>query len=91
MHESTSTVTSKGQVTIPAEIRRHLGLEPADRVAFVVDAAGKVEIRPAKYTIASIRGIIPALRDRETGDFEAQIKEAIEEAMEDDRHNESAR
>lgn len=80
MTEATSTVTSKGQVTIPAEIRRHLGIGPADRVAFVVDATGKVEIRPAKYTIASIRGIVPALPDREAGDFEAQIEEATEEA-----------
>ena len=33
----TSTLTSKGQVTIPAEVRRRLGLHPGDRVAFVVD------------------------------------------------------
>jgi antitoxin PrlF len=33
----TSALTSKGQVTIPAEVRRRLGLHPGDRVAFVVD------------------------------------------------------
>jgi antitoxin PrlF len=33
----TSSLTSKGQVTIPAEVRRLLGLQPGDRVAFVVD------------------------------------------------------
>ncbi len=33
----TSALTSKGQVTIPAEVRRFLGLQPGDRVAFVVD------------------------------------------------------
>jgi AbrB family looped-hinge helix DNA binding protein len=33
----TSTLTSKGQVTIPADVRRRLGLRPGDRVAFVVD------------------------------------------------------
>jgi AbrB family looped-hinge helix DNA binding protein len=82
MHEATSTVTSKGQVTIPAEIRRYLGIEPADKVAFVIDGAGKVEIRPAKYTIETIRGIVPALPDREAGDFRAQIEEATEEATE---------
>ncbi len=32
-----STLTSKGQVTIPAEVRRRLGLHPGDRVGFVVD------------------------------------------------------
>ena len=32
-----STLTSKGQVTIPAEVRRRLGLHQGDRVGFVVD------------------------------------------------------
>ncbi len=33
----TSTVTQKGQVTIPAAVRRKLGLRTGDRVAFVQD------------------------------------------------------
>ena len=33
----TSTLTTKGQVTIPADVRRRLGLHPGDRVAFIVD------------------------------------------------------
>jgi AbrB family looped-hinge helix DNA binding protein len=33
----TSTLTSKGQVTIPAAVRKRLGLHPGDHVAFVVD------------------------------------------------------
>ena len=32
----TSTLTIKGQVTIPAEVRRRMGLQPGDRVAFVL-------------------------------------------------------
>jgi AbrB family looped-hinge helix DNA binding protein len=32
-----STLTSKGQVTIPAEVRRRLGLHPGDHVGFIVD------------------------------------------------------
>ncbi len=35
MHNS--TLTSKGQVTIPAEVRRRLGLHPGDHVGFIVD------------------------------------------------------
>ena len=34
----TSALTTKGQVTIPAEVRRQLGLKPGDRVGFIVDA-----------------------------------------------------
>jgi antitoxin PrlF len=33
----TSTLTTKGQVTIPADVRKRLGLHPGDRVAFIVD------------------------------------------------------
>jgi antitoxin PrlF len=33
----TSTLTTKGQVTIPADVRRRLGLHPGDHVAFIVD------------------------------------------------------
>ena len=37
-------LTAKGQVTIPKDIREALGLEPGNRVAFVRDADGKVQI-----------------------------------------------
>ena len=32
----TSTLTSKGQVTIPVDVRKRLGLHPGDRVAFIM-------------------------------------------------------
>ncbi|MDP9372771.1 MAG: AbrB/MazE/SpoVT family DNA-binding domain-containing protein [Chloroflexota bacterium] len=37
MQELSSTVTSKGQVTIPVEIRRLLKVAPRDKVTFVVE------------------------------------------------------
>lgn len=37
MKELTSVLTRKGQVTVPLEVRRKLGLERGDRVAFIVD------------------------------------------------------
>lgn len=41
----TSTVTQKGQVTIPVSVRRRWGLKPQQRVAFV-KKGDSVEIRP---------------------------------------------
>jgi AbrB family looped-hinge helix DNA binding protein len=32
-----STLTIKGQVTIPAEVRRRLGLRPGDHVGFAIE------------------------------------------------------
>ena len=53
-------LTSRGQVTIPAEIRKALRLTPRDRVAFKIEN-GKVQIRRASsvldsYGMAKIRG-----------------------------------
>ena len=40
-------MTSKGQLTVPQEIRKRLGLESGDRVEFVVEE-GRTVIRPAR-------------------------------------------
>jgi antitoxin PrlF len=42
-----STISSKGQLTMPQEIRKRLGLEPGDRVEFVPEE-GRTVIRPAR-------------------------------------------
>jgi AbrB family looped-hinge helix DNA binding protein len=42
-----STISSKGQVTVPQEIRKRLGLRAGDRVEFVVEEDRTV-IRPAR-------------------------------------------
>lgn len=43
---ATSTLTSKGQVTIPKEIRERLGLKEGDRLAIELDEQGRVVLRP---------------------------------------------
>jgi antitoxin PrlF len=42
-----STMTSKGQLTVPQEIRKRLGLQTGDRVEFIVEEDRTV-IRPAR-------------------------------------------
>jgi len=42
-----STISSKGQVTVPQEVRKRLGLETGDRVEFAMEADRTV-IRPAR-------------------------------------------
>jgi antitoxin PrlF len=57
MKEFISTVNSKGQVTIPAKIRKYLGITTNDKIAFVIDAEGVVRLRVPRYpTITSFRG-----------------------------------
>ena len=57
MKELAATVTSKGQVTVPAEIRRYLGLRCGDKLSFVVTDDGEIVLRAPKYrTVASLAG-----------------------------------
>ncbi len=57
MKEILSTVTSKGQVTIPKDVREHLGIETNDKVAFVIEDDGTVRLHALQYpTVASLRG-----------------------------------
>ena len=52
-----ATITSKGQVTLPAEIRRKLGLRPGDRVDFVMDSSGEVRLLPKKRSLLELRTV----------------------------------
>jgi antitoxin PrlF len=55
---STATVTSKGQITIPKEVRDALGLESGDRVEFVAAAPGVYEILAASKDVRELKGMI---------------------------------
>jgi antitoxin PrlF len=53
-----STITSKGQVTIPKEVRDQMGLKPGDRVDFVKDRAGRFALKAINTDFRSLRGMI---------------------------------
>lgn len=64
-----SKITSKGQITLPASLRKELGLKPGDRVDFVPNAKGGYELQGNRKTMADLRGIIrydgPALSNED--------------------------
>jgi antitoxin PrlF len=78
-----STISSKGQITVPLEIRRRLGLKEGDRVEFVLEDERTV-IRPARasenpfekyagalpvfHSQAEIHSWVGSLRDEEASD-----------------------
>jgi AbrB family looped-hinge helix DNA binding protein len=53
-----STLTSKGQITLPKLIRDHLHVAPGDRVDFLIDEAGIVTVRPARSRLAELQGML---------------------------------
>jgi antitoxin PrlF len=57
-----STISSKGQITVPLEIRKRLGLKKGDRVEFVMEN-NRTTIRPARATdnpFLKYAGALPA-------------------------------
>ncbi|WP_374999505.1 AbrB/MazE/SpoVT family DNA-binding domain-containing protein [Aeromicrobium sp. CTD01-1L150] len=55
---ATAKVTSKGQITIPREVRTALGLETGSRVEFVASSHGSYELVPASRSIKDLKGVV---------------------------------
>lgn len=55
---ATATVTSKGQITIPASVRSALGLDAGSRVEFIEIEKGKYEIVPATNAVQALKGML---------------------------------
>jgi AbrB family looped-hinge helix DNA binding protein len=58
----TSTLTSKGQVTVPKKIRDYLGLQPGSAVAFSLGPEGEVLVQAAEITPLHHKGRLRKLR-----------------------------
>ncbi len=76
-----STITTKGQVTIPKPIRDAMGVSPGDRVRFTRRADGVVVIEPETVDLRSLKGLF---RDRvgepvSLEDMERAIADAVVE------------
>ena len=44
-------MTAKGQITLPVAIRKHLGLNPGDKVGFIMDSGGIQVVNVSSLTI----------------------------------------
>jgi antitoxin PrlF len=59
-----STVTAKGQTTIPKSIRERLGVDAGDRIDFIVRDDGTVVIEPAVQAVGALKGLLAAKGQR---------------------------
>jgi AbrB family looped-hinge helix DNA binding protein len=60
----TATLTSKGQITIPKEVRDRLRLRSGQRIEFQFDPAGQVTMKPRTLDVRGLRGIVRPARKR---------------------------
>jgi antitoxin PrlF len=54
----TATLTTKGQITIPREVREHLGVETGDRLSFLVQEDGTVLVKPITRDVRELGGLL---------------------------------
>ena len=71
---TTATLTSKGQITIPALVRAELNVGPGDRVEFVKISDNRFEIVAATKDITQIRGVINANHPVSIDEMNAAIR-----------------
>jgi antitoxin PrlF len=54
----TATLTSKGQITIPKEVREALGVGTGDRLEFVAEEKGVYRVVAATRDVRHLKGLI---------------------------------
>jgi AbrB family looped-hinge helix DNA binding protein len=85
-----ATITSKGQITIPAEIRTAHGLQPGHRLVFFTRLDGTLGVRVSKPHRDSGQGMIAHLGPPMTiEDMDEAIGAAIAEARSPKKTDES--
>jgi len=84
-----TTVTTKGQVTIPAEIRARLGIKPRDKVAFELNG-DTATLRKAGSRILAVYGSIKVKVKGKPKDWR-ELREEFEQGVADEVMSETER
>ena len=81
MGTMTTSMTKKGQVTIPIEVRKALGLQPRDRVVFEIQGR-EATIRPASVDLlAGFGAVRPKERPEDFKRMRREMEEGIAEEV----------
>ncbi|MBM3489638.1 MAG: AbrB/MazE/SpoVT family DNA-binding domain-containing protein [Alphaproteobacteria bacterium] len=70
-----ATITSKGQTTIPKDVRDRLRLKAGDRVEFLLQEDGTALMVPTTITLAELQASVPRPRAKlDLAEIEATIR-----------------
>ncbi len=75
-----ATITSKGQITLPKEVRNRFGLKTGDSVEFI-EEEGRVWIKPRTLRASDLFGILhkPGMKAATIEEMEEAIADAVAE------------
>ena len=76
-----STITSKGQVTIPKKVREQLQLRTGDKLDFKVEGDGSLRVHPVAKRVSEVFGVFAHKAQKPLST--AQIKQRLREALQD--------
>lgn len=82
MNAFVSTVTQKGQVTIPKRVRDDLHLVTGDKVEFVMNERGEVVIQPINRKVVEVAGILSQYKKSHSVSVE-EMDQAVAELIRD--------
>ena len=54
-----ATLTSKGQITLPKPLRDLLNLNAGDRIEFLLEKNGRIELIPVSASVTRLKGMVP--------------------------------
>jgi len=76
---SISTLTSKGQITIPKSVRDRLRLKTGDRLEFRVEEDGSVRIYPIARKVSEVFGVFAekASRPYSTKEIDERVRKSL--------------
>ena len=73
---SVSTITTKGQTTIPKDIRNYLKVGAGDKIDFIIDKNGQVIVEPTVRDVKELKGILsrPGARAVSVNEMKAVVR-----------------
>lgn len=82
-----STLTSKGQLTLPKPIRDYLGVDTGDQVEFIINDTGEVILTSKTIAIEDIYGMIKKKKGVTIEDMNLAISTTMKKKRNDNEGN----